>query len=278
MGIALPLRVRRNIVNVVGVLIAILFLLPLVWLIISSVSPESAIGTYPPQLIPSPFTLANFGAAFTTYHFGDFLVTSVIVCTISTALVVCLASAAAYGLARTKMRGKFSILVALLVVSTFPSMAIVTPLYAIFRYLGQLNSLQDLIIPYTALNLPFAIWLLRNYYQSLPVELEESGQVDGASPLRIVVKIIVPQALPGTFVAAVLTFASCWQEFLLCLCLNTQSHQNVAVGIATMTGYAGTPYATVFAASLIALVPIVGLVLLIRKWILAGAFQGGVKG
>jgi multiple sugar transport system permease protein len=275
---SLRLRLRQNVMNVIGVLIAVLFLLPLLWLIISAVSPESAIGAYPPQIIPSHFTLSNFGDAFTTYHFADFLATSLIVCGVSTALVVCMASGAAYGLARTHMKGKFSILVALLVVSTFPSMAIVTPLYAIFRYLGQLNSYQDLIIPYTALNLPFAIWLLRNYYLSLPTELEESGQVDGASPLRIVLRIIVPQALPGTFVAAVLTFAACWQEFLLCLSLNTQSHQNVAVGIASMSGYAGVPYATVFAASLIALVPIVGLVLLIRKWILAGAFQGGVKG
>ena len=105
MAASLRLRLRQNVMNVIGVVIAVLFLLPLLWLIISAVSPESAIGAYPPQIIPSHFTLSNFGDAFTTYHFADFIGTSLIVCGISTALVVCLASGAAYGLARTHMKG-----------------------------------------------------------------------------------------------------------------------------------------------------------------------------
>jgi multiple sugar transport system permease protein len=177
------------------------------------------------------------------------------------------------------MRGKFQILVALLVVSTFPAMVVVVPLFALFREFGLLNSYQDLIIPYTALNLPFAIWLMRNYYVTIPFELEESGQVDGASPLTIVIRLILPQAMPGTFVAAVLTFAACWQEFLLSLAFNTEpGHQTIAVGIADITGYNGPPYPIVFAASIVALVPMALLILAIRKWILRGAVSGGLKG
>jgi multiple sugar transport system permease protein len=250
------------------------------WLIITSISPSSAMGKYPPDLFPTHPTFSNYKDAFTSYSIGDFLLNSVIVDTASTALVVCLGSCAAYALARTRMRGKLSILVALLIVSTFPIVTVVAPLYAIFRALGLLDSYQALIIPYTALHLPFAIWLMRNYFITIPFEMEESGQVDGASALRIIVQLIVPQAVPGIFVAATLTFAACWQEFLLSLSFNpVPGHQTVPVGINLMTGYAGSvPYETVFAASVVALLPIVILVIGMRKWVIGGIGSGAVKG
>jgi multiple sugar transport system permease protein len=272
-------RSRQSLINVSGLLIGVVFLLPIIWLLITAISPVSSMGRFPPALFPAHPTLSNFASAFTDYDYGTFLRGSAIVCITSTVFVICLGSIAAYALARTKMRGRLTILVGLLVVSTFPVMSVITPLYTIYRVLNLLNTYQGLIIPYTALNLPFAIWLMRNYFVRIPVELEEAGQVDGASSLRIILRIILPQALPGMFVAATLTFAACWQEFLMSLVFNTEpGHQTVPVGISLMTGYSGVPYPTVFAACVVALVPITVLVLMMRKWIIGGGIQGAVKG
>ncbi|MGA3219563.1 MAG: carbohydrate ABC transporter permease [Acidimicrobiales bacterium] len=272
-------RYRKALINTVGLLIGVIFLLPIIWMLITAISPVSSMGKFPPALFPAHPTGSNFVNAFSAYDFESFLRSSGIVCAIATGLVICLGSVAAYALARTKMRGRFGILVALLVVSTFPSLSVVTPLYTIYRVVGILNTYQALIIPYTALNLPFAIWLMRNYFVRIPFELEESGQVDGASWFTIIVRLILPQALPGMFVAATLTFAACWQEFFMCLVFNTLSgHQTVPVGISLMTSYSGVPYPTVFAACIVALVPITVLVLLMRKWIIGGGIQGAVKG
>lgn len=265
--------------NMLGVIIGIVFMLPLIWLLFTAIAPAHFMGQYPPSLWPRAVTAQNFIDAFRAYHFQEYLAGSLIVTLISTILVVGLGSPAAYALARTHMRGKLPILVALLLVSTFPAMAVVMPLYAIFRRFEQLNTYQCLIIPYVALNLPFAIWLLRSYYHDVPFEIEEAGQIDGASPMIIATRLILPQVIPGTCVAGVLTFVACWQEFLLSLSFNTQpGHQTIPVGIAGMTSYSGVPFPIVFSASLIALVPVIVMVVMIRKWMVQGAFQGGVKG
>lgn len=272
-------RTRQGIINAVGFLIGLAFILPIYWLVITSLSPTGAMGEYPPPLAPTDPTGENYSEAFTTFKFGHFLVTSAVVCVTTTVLVVVLGSAAAYALSRTRMRAKVSILVTLLVISTFPAITVVAPLYAVFRSLGILNSYAALIIPYTALNLPFAIWLLRNYFLSIPFEIEEAGQLDGASWTRIIVQLVGPQALPGIFVAATLTFVASWQEFLMALTFNSSSsYQTAPVGIALMTTYGETPFGTIFAASTAALVPIVVVVFFMRRWITGGGAAGAVKG
>lgn len=273
------MRLRQSYVNISGYMIGMLFILPVYWLVVTSLAPTGSMGQFPPQLFPAAPTFQNYVDAFVSYDFGHFLLNSFTVCLTTTVLVISIGSLAAYGLARTTMRGKLPILVALLIISTFPIITVVTPLYAVFRTLGILNSYEALILPYTALNLPFAIWLLRNYFLSIPNELEEAGQIDGAGSLRIAVQIIGPQAMPGIFVAATLTFVACWQEFLMALSFNgSKTFQTAPVGIALMSGYGDTPFGTIFAASVVALLPIIILVFLMRKWIVGGGASGAVKG
>lgn len=265
--------------NTAGIAIAVIFLLPVLWLAISAFKPVSALGDFPPALLPTPATLANFDAAFGPSDFGSFLMNSVIVGLLSTVIVVCLGLPAAYGLSRTSMRGRAATLTGLLVISVFPVIATIPPLYVSLRALGWLNSYEALVLPYVAFNLPLAIWTMRNSLLSISQQMEEAAEVDGASTMRTIMQIIVPQALPGIFVAAVLTFVACWQEFLMALSFNSNpEYQTAPVGIALFGGAFQLPYGTIFAASLVALLPILVLVIALRRWVVGGLSTGSVKG
>lgn len=265
--------------NVIGLAAGILFVVPILWLIITALTPPSGLGKFPPAVLPSPPTLANFQQAFGHYGFGHFLLNSVVVSVASTCAVLALAVPASYALARTRMRGKGTILVALLVVAVFPQIAIVVPLYVIFQTLGLLNSYQGLVIAYTGFNLPFAVWVMRNTFRAIPEEMEEAGEIDGAPLWRIVVQIVLPQAVPGVFVAGILTFVACWTEFLMALSFNPNAaYQTVPVGIALFGGQFTMPFGTIFAASFVALVPVLALALGLRRWVIAGLSGGATKG
>ncbi|OZM77952.1 carbohydrate ABC transporter permease [Pseudonocardia sp. MH-G8] len=270
-----PLRA----VNVVGVLAGVGFLLPLCWLVVGAFKSPNDLARFPPVLLPDPPTLENFRTAFVDQGFTGFLVNSMVVGLLSTCCVIGLGIPAAYALGRTTMTGRTSILVGLLIVSVFPVIAVVPPLFVILRAADWLNSYQALVLPYAAFNLPLAIWIMRGSFLSIPREMEESAEVDGASTLRTVVQVVLPQAMPGIFVAAVLTFVACWQEFLMALSFNTAADlQTVPVGISLFGGGFELPYGTIFAASCVALLPVVVIVVLLRRWIVGGLSSGAVKG
>jgi trehalose/maltose transport system permease protein len=263
-------------VNLAAVAIAAFIALPLYWLVASSFKGQDDITSAAP--LPHPST-ANYANAFSAYGFGTYLANSVIVSVATTALVLCLGTLAGYALGRLPLRGKTAIMTALLMISLFPTIAVVAPLYMLMNDIGWLNSYQGLITAYTALMLPFAIWILRNYFLSIPREMEEVAALDGASPLRTVISVIIPQALPGLFTAAVFTFVAAWTEFIVALSLNSQDrYRTIPVGIALFGGQYTTPYGTIFAASAVAMLPIAILVLIFRRAVVSGLTAGAVKG
>ena len=263
-----------------GVVVVILFvMLPIYWLVISSLKQPASLGATPPQFFPNPLSFANYRDAFSTYGFGIYFRNSVVVTIATTILVLFFGSLAGYGLGRLPMRGKSAILITLLIISLFPGIAVVPPLYLLERTIGILNSYQALIIPYTAFNLPFAIWILRNYFQGIPKEMEETGRIDGASPWKIYWSIVMPQALPGLFTAGVFTFTAAWTEFLMALTFNnSNSFRTIPVGIALFGTPFNIPYGTIFAASVVAVIPIGILVFVFRKSVVSGLTSGSVKG
>src|SRR5699024_9937247 len=146
---------------------------------------------------------------------------SIIVSVVATAAVLVLGTLAGYALGRLKMKGTFTIMVILLIISVFPVIALIAPLYLLMRDVSWLNSYQALIVPYTALNLPFAMCILRNDFIGVPEEMEETARIDGASPLRTVWSVVLPMALPGLFTAGIFAFTACWTEFLMALSFNS---------------------------------------------------------
>jgi multiple sugar transport system permease protein len=268
-----------NGLSIATLVTAIFILVPMYWLVATSFKNPNAIGTSPPTLGPNPVTLSNYHDAFVNYNFGIYFRNSLIVTIATTALVLALGTLAGYALGRLPMRGKFTTLVVLLMISVFPAVAVLAPLYLLMRNLGWLNSYQALILPYTAFNLPFAIWILRNYFLGIPKEMEETGRIDGASPLRTVWTIVLPQALPGLFTAGIFCFTACWTEFLMALTFNSSNnYRTIPVGIAEFGGNFQEPYGTIFAASVVAVVPIGILVFIFRKFVISGLTSGAVKG
>lgn len=253
--------------------------LPLYWLVSSSLKVPVALGATPPQWFPAPLSTANYTQAFVADGFATYFVNSVIVTVLATVLVLFFGTLAGYGLGRLPMRGKLVILLVLLMISVFPEIAVIAPLYLLLRELHWLNSYQALIIPYTAFNLPFAIWILRNYFLGIPKEMEETGRIDGASPLRTLWSIILPQALPGLFTAGIFTVTACYTEFLMALTFDSANgFRTIPVGIAEFGSANNVPYGTIFAASVVAVVPIAILVFVFRKSVVSGLTSGAVKG
>lgn len=253
--------------------------LPLYWLIASSFKTPSDLGDSPPQYFPSPISGGNYSDAFKNNDFGQYFINSLIVTLCATALVLIIGTMAGYALGRLPMRGKFTLMVTLLIISVFPVIAVIAPLYLLLRDLGWLNSYQGLIIPYTAFNLPFAIWILRNYMLGIPKEMEETGRIDGAGPFRTLWTIILPMALPGIFTAGIFCFTACWTEFLMALTFNSANqYRTIPVGIAEFGTVFTVPYGTIFAASTVAVVPIGILVFIFRKFVISGLTSGAVKG
>jgi multiple sugar transport system permease protein len=271
-------RRRKNLgTNIAALVIAAFVALPLYWMVASSFKGQADI-TSAAAVPPHP-TTANYGNAFSNYNFGTYLMNSAIVAVATTAIVLALGTFAGYALARLPMRGKTAIMTALLMISLFPTIAVVAPLYLLLRDIGWLNSYQGLVLSYTALMLPFAIWILRNFFLGIPKAMEESARVDGAGPVRTVLQVILPQALPGLFTAGVFTFVAAWTEFIIALTLNNSDrYRTVAVGIALFGGQYTTPYGTIFAASAVAMLPIAILVLVFRRAVVSGLTAGAVKG
>ncbi|MCL2795565.1 MAG: carbohydrate ABC transporter permease [Microbacteriaceae bacterium] len=264
----------------IAVGVIILFVLaPIYWMIATGFKTTAGVAAQPPQLFPNPISFENYTSAFTSYSFGTYIMNSLIVSIATTVLVLAFGTLAGYALGRMPIKGKLPILVALLMISVFPAIALIAPLYLLMREVNWLNSYQALIVPYTALNLPFAIWILRNYFMGVPKEMEETSRIDGASPLRTVWSVVLPMALPGLFTAGIFAFTACWTEFLMALSFNSaDAFRTIPVGIALFGTPHVTPYGIIFAAATVAVVPIAILVLVFRKSVVSGLTSGAVKG
>lgn len=259
--------------------ILIFAMAPLYWMVATSLKGYFNLGQFPPSAFPNPITFQNYRQAFDQYHFETYIINSLIVSVSTTFLVLLLGTLAGYSLGRLPIRGKAAIMVALLMISVFPEIAVISPLYMLMRSVGWLNSYQALIVPYTAFNLPFAIWILRNYLLSIPREMEEVARIDGASGLRILFQIIIPQATPGLFTAGVFTFTAAWTEFLMALTFNSAPlFRTIPVGIALFGAQFVIPYGTLFAGSTVAVLPVAIGVLVFRRAVVSGLTQGAVKG
>jgi multiple sugar transport system permease protein len=265
-----------------GVATAVVFIFvmaPMYWLVSTAFKTSNGVSSATPQWWPNPITWTNFVDVFTQFTYGRYIVNSLVVAIVSTALVLFFGTLAGYAFAKMPIRGKMPLLVILLIISVFPGIAVIAPLYTMMRALDWLNSYQALIVPYTALNLPFAIWILRNYFLGVPNEIEESARIDGAGPTRTLFTVVLPMALPGLFTAGIFAFTACWTEFLMALSFNSQNnYRTIPVGTALFATTHTTPYGLIFAGATVAIVPIAILVFVFRKAVVSGLTSGAVKG
>jgi multiple sugar transport system permease protein len=268
------------------VLILVWCLLPVAWIISLSFKSiaETTVGS--PQFLPKHATWDNYQSLLNYNNPAghDFLLAlrnSFGIAIISTLLAVIFATLAAYAIARLQFRGKRLVLSVALAIAMFPVVALVGPLFDLWRTLGLFNTWPGLIIPYMSFTLPLAIWTLSAFFREIPWEMEQAAQVDGATSWQAFRKVIVPLAAPGVFTAAILTFFFAWNEFVLAISLTSTTASRTVP--AQMSFFVGPdpfnpPYSQLAAASVIVTVPIIIIVLLFQRRIVAGLTSGAVKG
>ena len=263
----------------IGILVVLLYaLIPVAWIASLSLKKPEQIGD---GKFFSGFSFENYEVIFSDDQFIAALINSIGIAAIATFISIVLAAMAAYATSRLDFPGKFLILSGALAVAMFPPISIVGSLFDMWRSLGLYDTWPGLIIPYMTFTLPLAIYTLSAFFREIPWELEQAAQVDGATPFQAFRKIIVPLAAPGVFTAAILVFIFAWNDFIFATTLtSTDAARTVPAALAFFTGASQfeQPIAAVCAASVVVTVPIIIMVLIFQRRIVAGLTAGAVKG
>jgi multiple sugar transport system permease protein len=275
------LFLRRNGFLILGVIFIVLYcLFPFYWMVNSSFKVEPEITTSA-SFWPQAPSLDNYRAVFEQQKFHLALRNSLFVAGVTTVFALLVGCFAAYALARLRFKGKFLVLGAILSIAMFPGIALLTPIFELATQLGWIDTYQAMIIPYVSFTLPLTVWILTSFFAEMPWELEQAARVDGATPGQAFRKVIIPLAAPGVFTTAILAFIYAWNEYMIALAVTqTPERKPVTVAIATFTGAQGfqQPFGTRMAAGVLVTIPLVIMVLLFQRRIVAGLTAGGVKG
>ncbi len=259
--------------------VVVVSLVPVVWIISLSFKDPSTIGDG--NFFPSKWTWSNYSGIFKQSIFTDALRNSIGIAAISTVIAVILASFAAYAIARLRFPGKRLLLGASLAIAMFPPISIVGPLYNLWREVGLYDTWPGLILPYMTFALPLSIYTLSAFFREIPWELEQAAQVDGATPFQAFLRVIAPLAAPGVFTTAIIVFIFCWNDFVFATSLtSTTAAQTVPAAIASFPGASQftEPIGSIAAAAVVVTIPMVIIVLLFQRRIVAGLTAGAVKG
>lgn len=259
----------------------IVALAPVYWMFTISLKTEVDQFAAPPRWFSFEPTLEHYQDAFLVRSFGQYLVTSALVATLSTACALVIGTIAAYSLARFRFPYDLDRKLSLWILSTrmFPAIVTAVPLFLMMRDLRLLNTRASLVIVYTAFNLPFVVWMMRGFFAELPRELEEAALIDGDSRLGALVRIVLPLVAPGLAATAVFCLIVSWNEFLFALVLTqTDAAMTLPVGIAGRVTQYEIKWGVMSAAGVVAIVPILAFAMAVQKYLVRGLSLGAVKG
>lgn len=262
-----------------GIVVVIYALVPVAWIV--SLSLKRGGDLTDNRFFPQEISLEHYAAVFRDPQFSAALWNSIGIAGISTLAAVLLGMFTAYAIVRLEFPGRRLILAAALSIAMFPPVSIIGPLFNMWRTLGLYDSWPGLILPYMTFTLPLAIWTLAAFFREIPWDLDKAARVDGATPLQAFVYVIVPLAAPGAFTAAILVFMFAWNDFLFAVALtSTNDARTVPAAIAFFTGSSRfeQPTGSIAAASVVVTVPVILVVLIFQRRIVAGLTSGAVKG
>ena len=263
----------------VDAMVLVYALLPVLWILSLSLKPTSTVKDG--RLIPSSLTFDNYRGIFRGNFFSSALINSVGIGVTTTVIAVLVGAMAAYAVARLEFPGKRLLIGVVLLISMFPAISLVTPLFNIERRIGLFDTWPGLIIPYITFALPLAIYTLSAFFREIPWDLEKAAKMDGATPAQAFRKVIAPLAAPGIVTTAILVFIFAWNDLLLALSLTaTDAAMTAPVAIANFTGSSQfeEPTGSIAAGAMVITVPIIVFVLVFQRRIVAGLTSGAVKG
>ncbi len=258
---------------------AVVMIFPFLWMASTAFKAHVFVIEYPPKLIPDNPTWDNFIQAWNANNFQVYFRNSAFVAVTATILSVLFSAMAAYSFARFEFRGKEPIFYSLLLVLMVPNMVAIIPQFFLMKFLGLRNSLYGLILIYISTSLALNIFLLRGFFEQLPHELEEAVLIDGGSYLTIFTRIVLPLSAPALATVAIFSFLAFWDEFIMALTfIDDPAKRTLPIAIALFQGQHGTQWGLVFAASLIALAPVVAFFLGMQRYFVGGLTSGAFKG
>ena len=259
--------------------LAIVTLFPFYWMVVSSFKTEAELFELQPTLVPMHPSVDFYDRLITGTPFLRYFLNSAIVSLVTTSLVIVVATLAAYSLARFQFRGREPFALSMLVGQMFPSVLLAIPIFVILSQIGLLNSFVGLVMAYVTFALPFCTWMLRGHFMNVPLELEESAMIDGATRLGAMVRITLPLAAPGIAATAILGFLLAWNEYLFAAVLITRDDlKTLPVGLSGYISPWFVDYGVLMAGSVMASVPVIIFFVLVQRYIIAGLTSGAVKG
>jgi multiple sugar transport system permease protein len=272
---------RRLGLTIAVVLLVIFSLAPILWQVLTSLKTNADIAAIPNVYFPRQLTLEHYIELFRRRPFFSYMMNSAFVASVSTLLCLLIGTPAAYALARFRLPGEQFILAGVLIVTLFPYILLFLGLLELVRLFGLANTYLALIVPYTAMNVPLTILVMRSFFQQLPADLEDSAKIDGYNTAQMLLQILLPLTLPALVTTGILAFIAAWNEFIFALTFITrESMKTVPVAVAQLSGTAvfEIPYGALAAATVIGTLPLVILVLLFQRRIVQGLTAGAVKG
>ena len=272
---------RKIVLPISVFLVVVFFLAPVLWQVLTSFKVNADISAVPTVYFPTRLTLDHYLSLFVRRPFTYYILNSAFVSITSTLLALALGAPAAYALARLRIPGEKIILAAVLIVTLFPAVLLFLGLLEVVRITDLGNNYLALILPYTAINLPLTILVMRSFFQQLPKDLEDSARVDGYNTVQMLLRIVLPMTLPALVTTGILTFIAAWNEFIFALTFITrESMKTIPVATAQLSGASvfEIPYGPIAAATVLGTLPLVVLVLLFQRKIVQGLTAGAVKG
>jgi multiple sugar transport system permease protein len=251
---------------------------PVLWAVITSLLPLTALTARPIDLNPANLTLENYILVLdSSRSLFSGLVNSLIIAFFTSALALVLGSMAAYALARLNVPGSNKILLMILATQMFPGIVIAIPLFLVMSRLRLVDTHIGLVIVYLSFILPIVIWILKGFFESVPKELERAAAVDGATPVQTFRHIVLPISLPPLFAAGVFAFIEAWNEFFFAIILTRIHVKTAPIAIAEFSGQYQTLYGQMLASAVLASIPVVFLAIVFRRFILEGFVEGAIK-
>ncbi|MCS7220232.1 MAG: carbohydrate ABC transporter permease [Anaerolineae bacterium] len=271
----LTTTIKRGIALAVTILITLIFAFPLFWVVISSFKTRLDLFAIPPKWLFTP-TLENYRGILASDFVRQFL-NSLIIAAASTTISIILGSLTAYGFSRHNIRGSDFLLFWILSLRMLPVIAVVVPFYLLFRTLGLLDTHIALVLVYCIFNISFSVWVLKGFFDEIPLELEEAAMLDGYSPPQVFFRVSLPLARAGLATTAIFCLIQSLNEFLVALALTARAAETAPVGLAKLQTFLGTDWGRISAAATLFMLPVVIFTILVRNELIRGMSFGRMK-
>ena len=272
---------RSNLVLVLfaAALLVVFAGFPFAWMISTAFKESREIFATPPSFLPRSFTLDNLQRLFVETRALTYLKNSIVVSLSTVAVTIAVATPAAYSLTRFRFPGREQLAGTILFTYMFSPIMIIVPFYVMMRFLGLTNTHLGLVLAYTAFCLPFSLWMLRTFFQSIPIDIEQAAMVDGANRVQTVLYVVLPLSLPGVVATSIFTFVLTWNDYIFArILISADELKTLPVGIADLYNASVVDWGMIMAAGLLILTPVLAVFFLIQKYMVVGLGAGALKG